>query len=132
MILGLLAVEAPGNILIVHFRQLHGGGRGDGDPLVGRSEQHVIGDAGIHQGGGIEAAQLGQITAGVEQTGIEEIGALATRFQGEFAKLQYLLAQGKLDKLALVGFHAWSSWSFIFYGVHPKNAASAALVHQLQ
>ena len=79
-----------------------------GNPLVGRAKQHVELDTGIHQGGGIEAAETGQIAAAVEQTGVEEVGAFTTGFQGKFTEFEDLFLQGELDKLTLVGFHSGS------------------------
>ena len=117
VILGLLAVEAPGHVHVVLLHQLHRGGRGDGDPLVGRAKQHVEFDAGIHQGGGIEAAEAGQIAAAVEQAGVEEVGALAAGFQGELTEFENLFLQGELDKLTLVGFHSGSLLGLSFTGV---------------
>ena len=85
--------------------QRHGCGGGDGNTLVGRAEQQVEGDAGIHQGIGIKAAQFGQIAAGVKEAGVEEIRALAARLQRELTKTQHLAFNGKINKGLLIGFH---------------------------
>ncbi len=101
------------------LHQLHRGGGGNGDPLVGRAKQHIKLDTGIHQGGGVEAAETGQIAAAVEQAGVEEVGAFTTGFQGKFTEFEDLFLQGELDKLTLVGFHSGSllGLSFTCVGV---------------
>ena len=81
------------------------GGSGQRDALVGRAKQGIEGDPGVLDGGGVEAAQAGQMLAGIEQPGIEEIGADPPGLEGELTKAKYLILDGELDELPFVILH---------------------------
>ena len=66
-------------------------------------------DAGVDDGLRVIAPQAGCRIAGVEQTGIEEIGADAPGFQRELAEAQDLLLQGKTQEFALILLHGSGS-----------------------
>ena len=69
--LGLLAIEAPGQITLMMLGQRHGRGRRQRNTLVGRAEQHVEIDATVNDGRRVEAPQLSQCQAAVEQAAQE-------------------------------------------------------------
>ena len=87
VILGFLAVEGERGVAAL-AGQCHGGGRRQGDALVGGTEQHVEFDARVEQGLRVELRQLGQGGAVMEQARIEEVRRLASGLGGELAKPQ--------------------------------------------
>src|SRR5450830_1693618 len=87
MVLGFLAVEGERSVAAL-AGQRHGGGRCQGDALVGGAEQHVEFDARVEQGLRVELRQLGQGSTIVEQARIEEVWRLASGLGGELAKPQ--------------------------------------------
>ena len=88
--------------------QRNAGGGGQRDTLVGRAKQHVKLAAAIDNGLCITTPQPSQVFTGIEQPGVEEVGAGAARFQGELTKAQYAGADGEIDKVVLVVFHMQS------------------------
>jgi len=106
MILGFLAVETPGQVATMLLGQRHGSGGRQRNALVGRAEQHIEVDTGLHQRGRIEASELGQRQAAVEQAGIEEVGAGAPGLEGELTETQHAAFDGKTDEFALIRLHA--------------------------
>ena len=105
MVLGLLAIEAPGQITVMLIRQGDAGSSNEGNPLVGGTEQDVDVPTGIFDRLGVEAAKPCQLAAGVEQAGVEEIGAHASGFQGERSESQNTDLDGKIKEFMLVVFH---------------------------
>ena len=105
VILGLFTVEAEGDIAAVMFKHGHGGRGTQRDALVGRAEQHIKAHTAVDDGIGIVLAQFGQQAAGIEQAGIEEVGADTARFEGELTKAQYIGFDGKINKFFLVILH---------------------------
>ena len=103
--LGFFAVETPWHVAIMVLGQSDGGGRGQRDTFVSRAKQHVESNAAVNDGGGIEAPQLSQRGASVEQAGIEEVGAGAPGLQGELTEAQNAAINGKTDKVALIRLH---------------------------
>jgi hypothetical protein len=59
-------------------------------------------DAAVNDGGGIEAPQLRQRRARIEQAGIEEVWAGAPGLQGELTEAQNAAIDGKTDEIALI------------------------------
>ncbi len=77
MILGFLAIEGKAHAAVLGLCQR---GRGDGhqgDALVGRAEEHVERHVGGGEGRGIGASHRCNGRSRIEQSGIEEIGAVA-------------------------------------------------------
>ncbi len=91
MILGFLAVEGPGHIALMVLGQGDGSGRDQWNALVGRPEQQVELQPGLHQCAGIAGAQGCHRDAVAEQAGVEEVGADTAGFKAwEFAEAQCL------------------------------------------
>ena len=99
VVLGLLAVEAVGQIPVIV--PVQGGRRGhrQRDALIGRAKQagdaigHVLLDAG-----GVVIAQLGGLSPCLIVAGIDEVGCLAARFGGEVPEGQHAGAHHKRNK----------------------------------
>ena len=87
-------------------RQGDGGGARQGDFFLGRAVQHVEDQSRVQDGLGVEAAQACQFVTGVEQTGIEEIGAGAPGLEGEPAEAQDVGGDGEVEKFLLIWLHA--------------------------
>lgn len=103
MVLLLLAVEAVRGILVVGgLGQGNNGRTGEGDTLVSRAKDDVVLDTGIVDGSSVELADLGERGTGVEEAGVEEVGGDTAGLEGELSKLQDLVLDSKLDKLALI------------------------------
>ena len=113
VVLGLLAVEAVGQIPVIIAVQGGGGGHRQGDALVGRSEQagnavwHVLLDTGS-----VVVPQLGRLGTGLVVSGIDKIGGLAAGFGGEVPEGEHAGAHHERDKFFLVG-HTKSLIPFI-------------------
>ena len=105
MILRFLAIEAPGRIESMIPVQRHGGGRDERDALVGRTEQHVEGEAGMHDSLRVTARQERKPGAGIEQAGVEEIRADSAGLQRKTAEAQYFLVDDEFEKPALKVLH---------------------------
>ncbi len=84
-------------------------GSGQRDALVGGPEKHIELDTRSDDGLGVTTPQLRQGLPGAEQTGIEEIGAAATGFEGEITETQRLHLQRQGHKLLLISFHQGST-----------------------
>src|SRR5690606_37694901 len=81
-------------------------GRGERNALVGRAEEQIdVLRAIVYQCLGIIAAQPGQAVAGVEQAGIEEVGALAAGLEGKFAEAQHVAIQREANEFPLILVH---------------------------
>ena len=93
VILDFLAVEADRHGPAVKPLERAGGGGGQGDPLVGRAEQHVELKPRVGGGLGVERPDLFQRRAVVERPGVEEIRALAAGLQREVAEFQAFVVQ---------------------------------------
>ncbi len=66
VILGFLAIEAPGQIAAMLLRQSNGSGGGQGNALVGWPENHVEVEPAVHDRRSIEVAQSGKSRTTVE------------------------------------------------------------------
>lgn len=106
VIFGFLAIEGPRHIARMVGRQRQRGRGHERNPLVRGAEQHVEGQAGGLQGVGITAAEHGECLAVVEPPGVEKIGTLATRLEGESAEAQRSAGERELDEAAWVRRHA--------------------------
>ena len=108
MVLGFLAVEGPGHVA-AQACEVHGHRRDERNALVGRPEEHVEVDAaglfGLKQRLGVVGAELIEEAAGVEETGIEEVGAHAARLGLEFAEAKDVGIEGEFDELGVIGSH---------------------------
>ena len=105
MVLGFLAVKAPRQVTLVMLSQRDGCRRRQRNTFVGRPEDHIEIDAAVGNSCGVEAAQLCQRRATVEQSGIEEVGAGAPGLQGELTEAQNPALDGEANELALVRLH---------------------------
>ncbi|MNL20892.1 hypothetical protein D3C87_1421610 [compost metagenome] len=126
VVLGFLAVVRERHVAAaLHVGvpgQRHGRGRGERDALVRGAEKHIELHARIQQRLGVEARQLADRAAAVEQSGIEEIGTDTARLDLEAAETQYALLQGESDEIKggggrVGGGHSngsgrWQTWAF--------------------
>ena len=108
MVLDFLPVEEEGHIQPL-LGQGDGGGHGNGDSLVGRTIQNSgllaqLGGVGL----GVELAQLGDLIAGLDVAGVDEVGNLPAGFGGEITEFQHACALEELNKLSFVAFHVES------------------------
>src|SRR4249919_392517 len=101
MCLGFLAVEGQWQVAAA-AREFAGHGGGERDALVGGPEQQVEAHAVRLDRIGIAAGELCQQGTGVEESGVEEIGAAAAGLEGEVTKTQRVRAQGELEEAGAV------------------------------
>lgn len=103
MILLFLAVEAVRRVLVVRgLSQGNDGGAGKRDTLVGGAKDDVVLNARVVDGSGVELSDLGERSASVEETCVQEVGRDTAGLEGELSELQDLVLDGKLNELALV------------------------------
>ncbi len=105
VVLRFLAIERERQVASVQRVQRRGGGGSERNALVGRSEQHVEGQARTHDGFGIAAAEHCKRSAVIEGTGVEEIRTHTSGFQREFAEPQNVAGEGEADEFVLVVVH---------------------------
>ena len=99
----LFAVVGKRHVAPVVIREGHGRRGGQRDAFIGRPEQYVEFNPGLHNALGVTTAERGQRRAAGERAGIKEVGADATRLEGEFTKLEDIVTTGELDELACLG-----------------------------
>mmetsp|Transcript_1662 Transcript_1662/g.3901 ORF Transcript_1662/g.3901 Transcript_1662/m.3901 type:complete len:397 (-) Transcript_1662:606-1796(-) len=102
MVLLLLAVVCNGNILSKLAVQRGGNNTCKRDTLVCRSEEDVKFNSRAHNSLRVEVSKTIESRAGVEETRVEEVRALASRLEREFSELEHLALQSKLKELLLV------------------------------
>ncbi len=100
-----LAIEGVGHVPAVLLRVGHRRRRDEGDALVGRPEQYIELDARLNECRRVTLPQRRRRLAVAEQSGVEEVGALASRFQLEAAEAEGLARQRELDEAKLVVLH---------------------------
>src|SRR5690606_7256918 len=109
VILRFLAIEAVRHVDAVPGGKRGGSDGGERNALVGRTEDHVDGDAAADDGLRLPGAEARARGTGVEQAGIEEVRACASRFQREFAEAQHVALDGEgkkfLAEIAGLGSH---------------------------
>ena len=109
MVLGFLPVEEEGHIQPL-LAQGYGGGHGDGNALVGGAIEDGLLIAQLFPvGPGIEFAQGGDLRAGFDLPGVDEIGDLPAGFGGEITEFQHTGLFQKFNKFSFVAFHILSS-----------------------
>ncbi len=109
--LGFLAVEGVGHINAVLLGEGRGGYRGQGNSLVGGSENQIELNAGIDNRARVMTPKRGQSGARIEASGIEEVRAGATGLECELAETKHATIQGEFQKFTLVRLHSnrWMS-----------------------
>ena len=110
VVFGFLAVETVRYVTCVVIGQRNAGSRCQRNTFIGGAEQDVERCARVNNGLRIEAAQSGQMSAAVKQTGIEEVGADAARFERELSKAQYTDLDGELQNFFFVRVHDIQLW----------------------
>ena len=108
MILGFLAVESVGNVE-PKSGEIDGDGSRKRNALISRTVNHVeihaAGLLGSKESLRIEVAELIEKRAGVEKSGIEEVGAQTPGFGFEFAETEHVGLKSKLDELMMIFGH---------------------------
>src|SRR5690606_32320913 len=110
-------VEGIGQDATVVRIQCGSGGRDQRNALVGRTEEHVEGEAGLNNRRGITATQHRQRGAIVKGASIEEVRTYASGLQCELAKAQRVARQRETDEIVPVVLHV----------VNPKAAMIRAV-----
>ena len=105
MILGFLPVEEEGYVQPV-LGQRDGGGNGNGDALVGGAVEHAPPAADfVEVGFGVELPQSGDLAAGLDFSGIDEVGDFPAGLGGEVAEFQDIGVPQKINEFLFVAFH---------------------------
>ena len=104
MVLGLLAVEAVGDVPVIVPVQGGGGGDRQGNPLVGRAEEGggVLREV-LLKAGGVVVPQPGGLGAGLIVAGVDEVRGLPAGFRDEVPEGQHAGAHHKGDEFLLIG-----------------------------
>ena len=99
VVLGLLAVEAVGQVPVIVAVQGGGGGHRQRDALVGGAEEavHPVGEV-LLDAGGVVVAQLGSLGAGLIVAGVDKVGGLAAGLGGKVSEGQHAGAHHKGNK----------------------------------
>ena len=121
VVLHFLAVEEEGQIQPV-LRKGNSSGNGQGNAFVcGAVQNSFLVAQLIGIGLGVEFAHFGDLVAGLDHTGIDEIGDLAAGLCGKVAELQNACTLQELNKLSLVSFHDSVSLFFVGRGLAPAE-----------
>src|SRR5262249_36777265 len=101
VVLGLLAVEAVGDVAAVLGGEGDRGGDDQRDALVGRTEEDVEAVAETRaDGGGVEAAEALHLAAAAEAREVEEVGRAPAALRLEVAEGEHAGREQELDELA--------------------------------
>src|SRR4029079_12708673 len=100
--LGFLAIEGVGTIEVLVLRERGRRRRDQRDALVGRPKQHVECDPGTGGGPRVMAAEHGDRAGGVEEPGVKEIRAHASRLEREFAEPEHAELETQANEIGLL------------------------------